>query len=107
MSTSPLRGGHPSQSPFFDTTPTPAVPDWPAKLAALQDRLLALGGDAYLSPDATYHGASLRFSAVLIDTLAGRGEPAWQALARPIRYDIPPPPGGWTIFDGSPDVRCR
>ena len=79
---------------------------WETKLAALFDHLGAVAGDVLLLPDPERYDASLRPTAALLDTLAGRGEDAYRALSREIAYDIPPPSGGWTTFDGSPDAHA-
>lgn len=87
--------------------PLHAAAAWETKSAALLDRLLAIDAVACLRPDTQNNLPALRTTAALIYALARQGEPAYQALARPIDYEIPPPPGGWTAFDGSPDVDAK
>ncbi len=83
--------------PLHDT------PGWEGKVASLLTRLIAIDHDAFLQPDPRDYNTSLRATAAAGYALNQQGEAAYLALMCPLNYDVPPPPGGWTIFDGSPD----
>ena len=47
-------------------------------------------------------GASQRYLIALTFALAHQGDKAQAIIRRRIKYQIPPPPGGWVAFDGIP-----
>ncbi len=87
---------HPKGRPLHD------APNWPAATARLLEQVVAVNPGLCLRADSARLGASLRTPLALAYLQAGQPELAADILLRRVEYQIPPPPGGWRQFDGTP-----
>jgi len=82
--------------------PAHDVKGWETQAAALAAQLLDIDTEACLRPDPRFTPDSFRYPAAMLYALAGEPKKATEILSRTMEYKIPPPPGGWRIFDGTP-----
>jgi len=82
--------------------PVHDVKDWETQATALASQLLETDTEACLRPDPRFTPDSFRYPAAMLYAFAGEPKKATEILSRTIEYQIPPPPGGWRIFDGTP-----
>lgn len=75
---------------------------WESHAASIATSLLAADPVACLRIDSRITPQSFRYPAAMLYALAGNEEAAVEILTRHIEYEIPAPPGGWRIFDGTP-----
>jgi hypothetical protein len=79
------------------------TPTWPATIAPLLQRIFESDPPLCLRPDLNQPSPnSLRVPIALVLAMNAQPQQAITVLLRQIDYDIPPPPGGWKTFDGSP-----
>jgi hypothetical protein len=77
------------------------APGWEKAVLARLTRLRELDPALPARPR-TDRSTSLRFAYVLLYALNKQPDKAVEMLACKIDYQLPPPPAGWTNFDGSP-----
>lgn len=82
--------------------PVHDVKDWEIQAAALATQLLDIDPEACLRPDPRFTPDSFRYPAAMLYALSGDPKNATAILGRTLEYHIPPPTGGWRIFDGTP-----
>ena len=82
--------------------PLAEVKEWEKMAAALATQLLEIDTEACLRPDPRFTPDSFRYPAVMLYAFAAEPNKAIEILSRTIDFQIPPPPGGWRIFDGTP-----
>lgn len=91
-------------------TTTPIIPGvsirtadgWQTSLTESMETLLRIDPEACLRPDTQQFPISLRYPIAAIYALKGDMEKSREITTRRQEFTVPPPPGGWRIFDGTP-----
>lgn len=78
------------------------VTGWQTVYTDAMETLLRLEPGACLRPDPLQFPTSLRYPAAVFYALKGDMEKSRDITTRPQEFLVPPPPGGWRIFDGTP-----
>ena len=98
---------------YFPHQPLETVPGGAVALAPLMQRLVDIDALPILAPQGNHPtwnsqpSDSLRVPAAFFYALASQPAKAVEILNRQLHYDIPPPPGGWKMFDGTADQHAR
>ncbi len=83
--------------------PLKEVANWQRTVASLLEGTVALDPVGCLRARSSDPNVSLRLPLATAYTVARQPDKAAEILSRRITYQIPPPPGGWTHYDGTPE----
>lgn len=75
---------------------------WQPIVCGLMEQCWQLDPGACARPDAYQLPDTLRYPMAALYALNSQWEKSYEIIAREVTFDMPPPPGGWRIFDGTP-----